>query len=169
MNFSGVIRPAMSSPIGPWCPLKKSPYQSLIRHVMTLAPTPLMTLLIEARAVPPDTASAPPLSTVGALVSSENLPAPSLESMARRNSMPPFGLFALAGTIHDSAAYVRAAPYCILSLLVTSQQGNMVISKPGGIFRPPLGSRLSFGSDGELISLSNQVPTGMNAARPSRN
>ena len=45
----------------------------------------------------------------------------------------------------------------------------MVSSKPGGILRPPAGSRSSPGVGGEDISLSNQVPTGMNAALPSRN
>ena len=72
---------------------------------MVLSPTPLITLLIEVSAVPaPVTESAPPLTTVGALVSSENLAAPALDSMARRNSMPPGAFLALVGTIQDSAA-----------------------------------------------------------------
>src|SRR5262249_32603805 len=136
---------------------------------MMFEPALEITSLIEVSAVETVSPSAAPLTTVGALVSSENFRAPCFDSIARRNSMPALGFFAFEGTTHDSDAWIRAEPAGILSLLLTSQFASIVSWKPGGILRPPAGSRLSVGSDLPLISLSSQEPTGMNAALPSKN
>src|SRR5947207_2855609 len=151
-NLAAVIRPAISSPIAFWLALSRSAYQSANLNEMRSPVAVFISWLAEARAVELVTLSPEPLTDARELVSSANLPAPCLLSMARRNSMPPAGLAALVGTTQFSPepAYTASAA---LSAELTDQKLEIFIWKPDGMVL--------------RISFSSQVPTGSSAALPS--
>src|SRR5690242_11701403 len=100
-NVAAVMRPAMSSPIAFWLALSRSPYQSGNLNE-TSSPALFISPLADVKAVESVTLSPEPFVEVSEWVSEANFAAPSLDSIARRNSMPPAGFALFFGTIHPS-------------------------------------------------------------------